>query len=345
MAEEETKIINEGRRGFLARSSALPAGVLALPSLVGCGDGVISNAHAENSASAGGATSNASYTIDKSIKSPNQDSRVRTLVLHYTAQTLADSLASLTDQNKQVSAHYLVPDAPDNGRRFKVFELVPEACRAWHAGLSYWQGDRMLNAGSVGIEIVNLGFPPEDETLPLMNRRWYPYPDAQVAVFGRLAADVVARHQILPHKVVGHSDVAPGRKTDPGPLFPWKRLYDEFRIGAWPQAEAVAYYRSSRPFAGDIASLQSKLLAYGYDTPQTGLLDAQTVNVVSAFQMHFRPSRYDGVPDVETVAILDALLEKYFNRPRSLSINRQLLPSVPTGEKGGDVWPLPAAPR
>lgn len=342
MAEEQqAKIINEGRRGFLARSSAWPVGMLMLP-LAGCGDGdgVVSSAHAQDTPPPSGA----GYTIDRSIQSPNQDSRVRTLVLHYTAQTLADSIASLTSPQRQVSAHYLVPDAADDGRRFKVFELVPQARRAWHAGVSYWQGDRMLNAGSVGIEIVNLGFPPEDENLPLMNRRWYPYPDAQVAVFGALAADVVAQHQVLPHKVVGHSDVAPGRKTDPGPLFPWKKLYDQYKIGAWPEAEAVDYYRVNRPFAGDVASLQSKLLAYGYDTPQTGTLDAQTVNVVSAFQMHFRPSRYDGVPDVETVAILDALLEKYFNRGRA--INKQTLPgaTAPTGEKGSDAWPLAPAP-
>ncbi|AOJ73021.1 MULTISPECIES: N-acetylmuramoyl-L-alanine amidase [Burkholderia] len=348
MAEEQqAKIINEGRRGFLARSSAWPVGMLMLP-LAGCGDGdgVVSSAHAQDASQSSGSTGGAGYTIDRSIQSPNQDSRVRTLVLHYTAQTLADSLASLTSPQRQVSSHYLVPDAADDGQRFKVFELVPEARRAWHAGVSYWQGDRMLNAGSVGIEIVNLGFPPEDENLPLMNRRWYSYPDAQVAVFGALAADVVARHQVLPHKVVGHSDVAPGRKTDPGPLFPWKKLYDQYKIGAWPEAEAVDYYRTNRPFSGDVASLQSKLLAYGYDTPQTGTLDAQTVNVVSAFQMHFRPSRYDGAPDVETVAILDALLEKYFNRSRAIS--KQVLPgaTAPAGEKGSDVWPLaPASPR
>ncbi|WP_323119943.1 N-acetylmuramoyl-L-alanine amidase [Burkholderia alba] len=343
--EKQAGTVDGRRRNFLARSSVLPVGVLALP-LVACGgaDGVISTAQAQESAPSSDAASGTRYVIDTSIQSPNQDSRVRTLVLHYTAQALADSLASLTDPQKQVSAHYLVPDAADGQGRFRVYQLVPEARRAWHAGISYWQGDRMLNASSVGIEIVNLGFPAADETLPVMNRRWYPYSDAQLAVFGPIAADVVKRHQILPHKVVGHSDVAPGRKFDPGPLFPWRKLYEQYQVGAWPEAGAVEFYRTSRPYGGDVAALQSKLLAYGYDTPQTGVLDAQTVNVVSAFQMHFRPTRYDGVPDVETVALLDALLEKYFNRSRSL--NRQALPGdgQPVGgEKGSDVWPVPPA--
>uniref|UniRef100_UPI001A9FE4CF N-acetylmuramoyl-L-alanine amidase n=1 Tax=Pseudomonas sp. 30_B TaxID=2813575 RepID=UPI001A9FE4CF len=134
MAEEQqAKIINEGRRGFLARSSAWPVGKLMLP-LAGCGDGdgVVPSAHAQDTPPPSGA----GYTIDRSTQSPNQDSRVRTLVLHYTAQTLADSIASLTSPQRQVSAHYLVPDAADDGRRFKVFELVPQARRAWHAGVS-----------------------------------------------------------------------------------------------------------------------------------------------------------------------------------------------------------------
>ncbi|WP_179404741.1 N-acetylmuramoyl-L-alanine amidase [Burkholderia guangdongensis] len=341
--EHDTHDIDARRRHFLARSSAVSIGVLALP-LAACGDGVVTDAQAAEKIDdiAGG---NARYAIDTSIRSPNQDSRVRTLVMHYTAQSLAESIASLTDPQRQVSAHYLVPDAADAGAAFRVFELVPEPQRAWHAGVSYWQGDRMLNAGSIGIEIVNPGFPAADDALPVMSRRWVPYPDAQVAVFGALAADVIARHQIPPHKVVGHSDVAPGRKFDPGPLFPWQTLYERYRVGAWPDADALAYYRASRPYRGDVAELQSKLLAYGYDAPQTGVLDARTVDVVSAFQMHFRAARYDGMPDVETVAILDALLEKYFRRSRAL--NRQTMPGAASpagGEKGSDEWPL-QAPR
>ncbi|WP_153102028.1 N-acetylmuramoyl-L-alanine amidase [Paraburkholderia hayleyella] len=325
--QQALPVTSLGRRDFLAKSSIWSAGTLALP-LAGCGSSIAQELQ------------DATYTIDTSFQSPNQDSRVRDLVLHYTAGPLAKSLATLTDPQRQVSSHYLVPDGISDGGRFRVLALVPEARRAWHAGVSYWQGDRMLNAGSIGIEIVNVGYPKEDENLPLMKRRWYPYTPAQIAVVGKLAADVIARHEILPQKVVGHSDVAPGRKVDPGPLFPWQQLYEKYGIGAWPEAEATGFYSSRRPFNGDIASLQEKLLAYGYDSPQTGVLDLQTTNVVSAFQMHFRQARYDGVPDVETVAILDALLEKYMHRDRSQSSPatlRQVEPREPgehTNEKG-----------
>lgn len=209
-----------------------------------------------------------------------------------------------------------MPDAADAGTLFRVYALVPETNRAWHAGVSYWQGERLLNASSIGVEIVNTGFPDADENAPLMRRRWAPFPDAQMAVVGRLAADIAARHEIPPQKVVGHSDIAPGRNLDPGPLFPWRMLHEQYGVGAWPDAIAVEYYRACRPFRGDIAELQAKLLAYGYDTPQTGVLDLRTTDVIAAFQMHFRPARYDGVPDAETVAILDALLDKYIERDR-----------------------------
>ncbi|MDB0509847.1 N-acetylmuramoyl-L-alanine amidase (plasmid) [Ralstonia solanacearum] len=322
-----SEVTDPERRAFLAWTSIWSVGALALP-LAGCGSSIAQEVQ------------NVAYTMDTSIQSPSQDSRVRTLVLHYTAETLADSIALLTDPQKEVSSHYLVPDAADGGERFRVYALVPEAGRAWHAGVSYWQGERMLNASTVGIEVVNLGFPAQDKNAPLINRRWYPYPDAQIAVVGRLAADVVARHGIRPQKVVGHSDIAPGRKLDPGPLFPWKKLYEQYGVGAWPEAEAVGYYRNHQPFRGDIAELQAKLLAYGYDAPQTGMLDAQTVNVVAAFQMHFRSAKYDGTPDVETVAILDALLEKYFRRGRAQrpqAVPGQLGPQGES-EKGSDAW-------
>ena len=250
--------------------------------------------------------------IDTSIVSPNQDSRVRSLVLHYTATNLENSLKIFQSPARQVSSHYLVPDPssstlPSN----KVYRLVDEQQRAWHAGLSYWHGQRLLNASSIGIEIVNLGFPPEDGTLPVMQRRWYPFSEQQITLVGNLAQQIVKRHQIAPAKVVGHMDIAPQRKTDPGPLFPWKRLYEEFGIGAWPDDTVVAKYLAE-PYDTDVSQLQEKLSAYGYDVSKTGFLDTATRNVVSAFQMHFRQQKFDGDPDHETLALLNALLEKYF---------------------------------
>ncbi|APD11391.1 hypothetical protein UC34_19855 [Pandoraea vervacti] len=174
----------------------------------------------------------------------------------------------------------------------------------------------MLNASSIGISIVNPGFEPTDKERPLAGRRWHAYPYAQIDVVCQLATAIVQRHRIASTRVVGHADIAPGRKVDPGPHFPWKRLYER-GLGAWPNEATVACFAENAPYRGDIAALQAKLLAYGYDTPQSGELDDATRHVVQSFQMHFCPThRYDGVPDVLTVAVLDALLEKYFGAQR-----------------------------
>lgn len=296
-----TPILHAPRRAFLARASALSFAPLA-SGMAGCAGGA-----AQPLVASGGN----SYQLDTTIRSPNQDARVNTLVLHFTAQTLATSLQMLTDPQRGVSAHYLVPDSARADGQFHVHQLVAESMRAWHAGVSSWRGQRMLNANTIGIEIVNAGHPSEDEELPWMSRRWQPFADAQIAVVGELAADIVRRYGIAPDQVVGHADIAPDRKDDPGPLFPWQRLHQQYRVGAWPEAEAVSFYSANQPYRGDVARLQARLLDYGYDTPQTGTLDAATTAVIATFQMHFRPARYDGMPDVETAAILDALLEKY----------------------------------
>jgi N-acetylmuramoyl-L-alanine amidase len=261
------------------------------------------------------------YKLDKSVNTPNQDSRAQFLVLHYTALPLEKSLKVLAGTGTNVSAHYLVPDAPKSTGRFEVYRLAPEERRTWHAGVSFWYGTRLLNSASLGIETVNLGYPESDHGLPLMQRRWYPFPAAQVEVIAQLIQDIIKRHHIKPVNVVGHSDVAPGRKVDPGPLFPWHELFVRYQIGAWPDAGRVEFYKHTFPFilpfnaslmpTAQITALQKKLQRYGYDTPQTGVLDEKTSAVIAAFQMHFRPALYDGAPDIETVAILDALLEKY----------------------------------
>ncbi|WP_434629397.1 N-acetylmuramoyl-L-alanine amidase [Chromobacterium sp. CV08] len=250
--------------------------------------------------------------IDESRSSANQDSRVRTLVLHYTAVDFADSLTLLTEGRYRTSAHYLVPDAATLSGRPAVLRLVAEERRAWHAGDSYWRGQCSLNGGSIGVEIVNRGYPsPQQDDWPPMRRDWEAFDDEQIALVGKLAADIVVRHQIGPCDIVGHADIAPGRKMDPGPKFPWERLYREFGVGAWPDDEDVRRLLSSQPKAADAASWQRRLAAYGYFAPQSGEWDAKTRDAIVAFQMHFRPSRYDGEPDEESSAILDALLHKY----------------------------------
>ncbi len=253
-----------------------------------------------------------SYRIDPLFVAENQDNRIQFLVLHYTEVPFERALELLTKEAYGISAHYLVPErAARAGQPFPVYQLVPEHRHAYHAGVSFWQGARLLTAGSIGIEIVNLGFTPEDQDAPLMARRWIPYPEEQFKAVGALARDIVARYDIAPHRVVGHSDIAPQRKIDPGPLFPWERLYREFGVGAWPNEDTVAFYRIHFPYDGDAGALQRKLADYGYEVEQNEHFDKAMQKVVSAFQMHFRPARYDGMPDIETAAILDALLEKY----------------------------------
>ncbi|MBW5832275.1 N-acetylmuramoyl-L-alanine amidase [Yersinia enterocolitica] len=246
------------------------------------------------------------YKVDTSTPSIAQNERVRFLVLHYTATDDAESLRLLTQGD--VSAHYLVKTHPEilDGKPV-VLQLVPESQRAWHAGVSYWQGRNSLNDTSIGIEIVNKGF-----TERMLRREWYPYNESQIELIERLTKDILGRYNIDPANVVAHSDIAPLRKSDPGPLFPWKRLAEQ-GIGAWPDDATVTKYIDGRN-KNDLASvaiIQQALAHYGYQIPQSGELDDETSQVIKAFQMHFRAQDFSGVPDVETEAIALALVEKY----------------------------------
>ncbi len=233
--------------------------------------------------------------LDRSHPSVNHDSRIQFVVLHYTSASDERSLALLT--HGEVSAHYLVGLNPP-----KVYQLVDESQRAWHAGESQWDGRTWLNSSSIGIEIVNPGYTDTPN-----GRLWYPYTEAQIKAVEALLKDIVKRYHIEPRYIVGHSDIAPLRKQDPGPMFPWKRLADE-GLGIWPDAGAVA--RNKARFDVNEPSIlwyQQQLTRLGYGVDQTGELDVATRHVISAFQMHFRPARFDGQPDAETAAILQAL--------------------------------------
>lgn len=236
--------------------------------------------------------------IDTRHTARGQDSRVLFLVLHYTVGDLGASLRVLTEG--AVSAHYLVSDESPP----RIYRLVDETQRAWHAGNSAWQGHRLLNASSIGIEIVNPGprWGPE-------GRVFEPFAEAQIDVLIPLVRDIVRRHGIRPDRIVGHSDVQPQTKQDPGPAFPWRRLADAGLI-AWPDAARVA--AAQPPYEllpPDAAWYQQRLAALGYDVPAHGRLDTATRNVVAAFQMKYRPARYDGQPDAETAALLQVLGE------------------------------------
>lgn len=245
------------------------------------------------------------YVADHQYTAPSHSSRVHHLVLHYTDGGEARSLATLTGPN--VSVHYVVPlPARWVHGQPRIYQLVDESRRAWHAGVSAWRHRHNLNDTSIGIEIVNRG--PTDTA---HGRAWAPYPPQQIDAVIALARDIIIRHGIDPTNVVGHSDIAPSRKIDPGPRFPWRQLHAA-GIGAWPDDATVARYLARfKREPPTLAQLQHALAAYGYSLEITGRLDDRTRDVLRAFQMHFRPASYDGQPDAETAAILWALLEKY----------------------------------
>ncbi|BCS41977.1 MULTISPECIES: N-acetylmuramoyl-L-alanine amidase [Pseudomonas] len=234
--------------------------------------------------------------LDTSHPSVNFDGRVQYVVMHYTSTSMEKSLQLLT--HGEVSSHYLIGD----DSKATIYKLVDESARAWHAGESEWEGRTWLNSSSIGIEIVNPGF----KDTPA-GRLWYPYTEAQIQSITVLLKDIVKRNKIDPKHIIGHSDIAPTRKQDPGPLFPWKRLAAE-GLGIWPDERLVAQHQAL--LATNLPSIswfQQQLARLGYSTPQTGELDTATRQVLAAFQMHYRPARFDGEPDAQSAAILQVL--------------------------------------
>lgn len=226
---------------------------------------------------------------------PRRDTpRPDMIVLHYTGMgTGAGAEAWLCDPASEVSSHYLVHE---DGR---VVQMVRESDRAWHAGKSSWFGRTDINSCSVGIEIVNPG-----------HSLGYPgFPKRQINAVIGLCSGITRRHSVPAHRVLAHSDVAPGRKIDPGEKFPWRAL---FEAGVGHIVPAAPIRRSAFLNAGDagtdVEALQSMLTLYGYGVEITGGFDRQTEIVVEAFQRHFRPRRVDGMADSSTIRTLQRLL-------------------------------------
>ncbi|MDF0604937.1 N-acetylmuramoyl-L-alanine amidase [Neisseriaceae bacterium TC5R-5] len=248
------------------------------------------------------------YIANHAFKASAHNERVRFVIIHYTALDDSQSLKTLTEG--QVSAHYLIPEEPAS-RHDKpvVLQLVDENKRAWHAGVSNWNGRTGLNDTSIGIEVVNLGYTDDIQG----QRTWYPFNDKQFAAIAALAKDIIHRYQITPDNVLAHSDIAPLRKQDPGKLFPWERLA-AMGIGAYPDRQVVLKHLAGRSLdtPANVKVIQALLKQYGYDQiPQNGIWDDSTRKTISAFQMHFRPSDISGHADAETEAIARALIEKY----------------------------------
>jgi N-acetylmuramoyl-L-alanine amidase len=229
--------------------------------------------------------------------SPNHDARaapIDILLLHYTGMRSGEAAcARLTEPAAKVSCHYLVYE---DGR---IDQLVPEALCAWHAGVSSWKGETDINARSIGIEIVNPGH----------EFGYRDFPEAQIGAVIALCRDILRRHDIPSERVLGHSDVAPARKQDPGERFPWARLAAS-GIGLWiepvPISEGDALVPTQR--GEDVTMLQTMLAKVGYPAELTGLYDAATRDIVTAFQRHFRPARVDGIADRSTIETLRGLL-------------------------------------
>jgi N-acetylmuramoyl-L-alanine amidase len=217
------------------------------------------------------------------------------LLLHYTGmRSAAAAIAWLARADAKVSCHYVI-DVDGH-----VTQQVPEALRAWHAGLSHWAGETDINSRSIGIEIQNPGH----------DLGYHDFPAPQMRAVADLARDICARHAIPRARVLAHSDVAPMRKIDPGEKFDW----------GWLAAEGVGLWVAPSPVRADdcglgadaprgtLAATQALLARFGYDVEQTGMLDKQTIAVVTAFQRHFRPERVDGRVDLATLSTLERLL-------------------------------------
>lgn len=233
------------------------------------------------------------------LPSPNHGARVGEgvgvarpdiLLLHYTGmESTAQAVEWLRSPERQVSAHYVVFE---DGR---ILQLVPEARRAWHAGVSAWGGARDINSRSIGIEIAN---PGHDFGYP-------PFPAIQIEAVTALCKDILTRHPIPPDRVLAHSDVAPTRKDDPGEKFPWETLH-RFGVGhlveETPPVDGRFFMRGEH--GQPIEALQAMLALYGYEVPVSGTYCDQTEAVVRAFQRHFRRARVDGIADVSTLQTL-----------------------------------------
>jgi N-acetylmuramoyl-L-alanine amidase len=234
------------------------------------------------------------YLPSPNVESRRDDRKPDMLILHYTGMEDAKKACRwLCDPVSKVSCHYLVDE------HGAIVQMVDEGMRAWHAGVSSWKDEDDVNSSSIGIEIQNPG-----------HTAGYPdFPEAQMLAVIALCKDIVARYGIHPARVLGHSDIAPDRKIDPGEKFDWARLHRQ-GIGHWVKPEPV----DGGPFLqlGDqgqsVEALQAMLRLYGYGVEITGLYDGPTQVTVRAFQRHFRPARVDGIADSSTVTTLHRLL-------------------------------------
>ena len=257
------------------------------------------------------------FVIDsETYQSTGKSQRIKSIVLHYTVSDNERSIQLLT--KGQVSSHYLILDNDDN----KIYSLVPESQRAWHAGSGGFGGRNILNDTSIGIEIVNKGIQPQYlKALKDSELDYHPYEhfvefdELQVKKVAQLVQDIAKRYDISPKNIIGHADMAPSRKIDPGAKFPWERLYKQYGIGAWYDEADKRYFTEEIQLATPtIPEIKQAFRDYGYQINSTDEWDKASRDVIYAFQLHFRPLNPTGQMDRETYAILQALNKKYAGR-------------------------------
>ena len=218
------------------------------------------------------------------------------LLMHYTGMSSCEKAIDwLSRPESKVSCHYVIDT---DGT---VTQMVSEELRAWHAGQSQWGGERDINSLSIGLEIHNPGHGDD----------YCDFPDRQMQAVMELSREIIARWRIMPENVLGHSDVSPGRKIDPGERFDWAGLAAA-GVGRWVAPEPVGPLigtHSRQANEETIAYVQRLLASYGYGVEISGRLDEKGRDVISAFQRHFRPQRVDGEIAASTVATLERLIE------------------------------------
>lgn len=249
----------------------------------------------------------------KQVSVPKQNFGLRNgkkpniLHIFYTGENEETSLKTFTDPKEKVSTHYLISA---DGKT--VYRLVPEKFAAWHAGESYWNGEEAVNEASIGVALVNEGISDEEAKLKGWKANFPSYSEKQLETLALLSKDIIQRFHIKPWNIVGHSDIAPQRKYDPGLKFSWEHLAKQ-GVGFWPQSSQ--HIKSS---SSDTEDFLKNLAEYGYKTPDLSASfkseeeiqeNAEVKKLVSAFQAHFRPWKVDGVVDAESAEILDKLLQ------------------------------------
>ena len=260
--------------------------------------------------------------ISTLYKSPSYNLRIKYIVLHYTA--LDDDLSLKVLTGPGVSSHYLITTREDD----PILKLIDDDFRAWHAGVTHYDNRYSINDSSIGIEIVNLGFIERKTYTPRQLRRmsktqienlfftpyedYIEFEDSQIEKLAYLLKRLIKKYGIKPYNILGHSDIAPSRKKDPGPKFPWQRLYEEYNIGIWYDYEDYTNFLNDKEFKrATVKDIKEEFIKYGYTSmPTNNVWDYESRKVIYAFQSHFRQNKVNGYIDNDTFAVIRALNEK-----------------------------------